>query len=433
MLRFFRRDPEKPAAPPAAPPGPEATARLNEGIALVHQGRIAEAEKSVLRALELDPSNAHAHCAIAGIRSKEGRHAEARAHYEAAVALDPDMAAAHCDLGLVLLLLGEAAQARESLRRAVALEPGNAAYRTNLRVVSGQFVPMWHFSMLHDDERNQAYDRAIRHDTRPGDLVFEIGTGAGLLAMMAARAGAQRVVTCEAVEALAQKAVEVIASNGLAAAIHVIAKRSDQLRIPEDLPKRADLLVSEIVSTTLIGEGLLPSVEDAKARLLEPGARIIPRAAKILGRLAGSPALDKCMRVGNISGFDLGEFNEFSPLKVHGADAELTYTYFSEPFEIFEFDFLARSSFPEERKELRIRVTGSGLCAGVLQWFRLDLAPDAHYENAPGADGSVRRTGHWQQVLHTFAEPVRVEAGQVLRLAAAHNRSNLFLYLEADR
>ena len=42
-----------------------------------------------------------------------------------------------------------------------------------------------------------AYDAALRRAIRPGCRVLEIGTGSGLLAMMAARAGAAQVVTCE--------------------------------------------------------------------------------------------------------------------------------------------------------------------------------------------------------------------------------------------
>ena len=39
--------------------------------------------------------------------------------------------------------------------------------------------------MVNDDERNQAYDLALRRAVKPGDLVLEIGTGSGLVAMMA--------------------------------------------------------------------------------------------------------------------------------------------------------------------------------------------------------------------------------------------------------
>ena len=58
--------------------------------------------------------------------------------------------------------------------------------------------------MINDDERNAAYERALARAVTPDSVVFEIGTGSGLVAMMAARAGARLVVTCEAVPVLAE-------------------------------------------------------------------------------------------------------------------------------------------------------------------------------------------------------------------------------------
>lgn len=52
--------------------------------------------------------------------------------------------------------------------------------------------------------------------------MFEIGTGSGLLAMMAARLGASSVTTCEAEPLLAATGKELIAANGLSAKIVAI-------------------------------------------------------------------------------------------------------------------------------------------------------------------------------------------------------------------
>jgi protein arginine N-methyltransferase 7 len=59
-------------------------------------------------------------------------------------------------------------------------------------------------SMLHDTRRNDAYFRAIRaavHEFREREhrspIVCDIGTGTGLLAMMAAKSGARHVFAFE--------------------------------------------------------------------------------------------------------------------------------------------------------------------------------------------------------------------------------------------
>ena len=78
------------------------------------------------------------------------------------------------------------------------------------------FVPRWHFPMLGDKLRNRAYSAAIASKVKPGDVVLDIGCGAGLTAMLAARAGAKHVYTCEQQPLIAQAESRVIEENGLA-------------------------------------------------------------------------------------------------------------------------------------------------------------------------------------------------------------------------
>src|ERR1035438_7368739 len=108
-------------------------------------------------------------------------------------------------------------------------------------------IPRWHFAMLNDLERNNVYLTALERQVSPGSLVLDIGSGTGLLAMIAARANAGSVITCEANPVLAQMARSIIDQNGLSDRITVIPKRSTDLQIGVDLPRRADLIVSEIV------------------------------------------------------------------------------------------------------------------------------------------------------------------------------------------
>ena len=111
--------------------------------------------------------------------------------------------------------------------------------------------------MLADTARNDAFERAIAKAARGRRLVLDIGTGSGLLAMMAARAGARRVVACEAIRPLAQVATRIVAQNGFADRITVIAKRSTELAVGQNLSEPADLLISEVqrIEATL-GRGL---------------------------------------------------------------------------------------------------------------------------------------------------------------------------------
>src|SRR5262245_27922181 len=75
-------------------------------------------------------------------------------------------------------------------------------------------VPSWHFRIVRDEVRNGGYESALARAITPGCRVIEIGTGTGLLAMMAARAGARTVVTCEASPIVARLARDIIEVNG---------------------------------------------------------------------------------------------------------------------------------------------------------------------------------------------------------------------------
>ena len=78
----------------------------------------------------------------------------------------------------------------------------------------------------------RALMRAIRAYTRKhgrGPHVLDIGSGTGLLAMMAARGGARKVTTVEMVPAICVVAEQIIERNGYSDVVNVINIRSDQL------------------------------------------------------------------------------------------------------------------------------------------------------------------------------------------------------------
>lgn len=177
----------------------------------------------------------------------------------------------------------------------------------------------WHFPMVNDRDRNDAYDQAIRRAVQrkqqtnpPGaDLqVLDIGSGSGLLAMMAARAGASRVTTVEVDGAMAQVAKKIVATNSLNSRVQCVHNRSTELRIPEDMPTKADIIVSEILGTGLLDEGIRPTVCDALARLAAKNAVFIPSGATLLAQLVESKELRDQAVANETLGFDLSALTD---------------------------------------------------------------------------------------------------------------------------
>jgi type II protein arginine methyltransferase len=284
--------------------------------------------------------------------------------------------------------------------------------------------------MMNEQERNKAYYQALESVVTPEKLVLEIGTGSGLLAMMIARLGARRIVTCEAVELIADTARRIVKRNHYQDQITVLAKLSSAVELDQDLPGKADVLVHEIFASDLLGEHLLDAIEDAKQRLLKPDGHVLPSAASIMIALVGGAELGQHLRVEESFGFDLRDFNAINakrgPLYRHDLETLLL----SDDVEAFRFDFLNDATFPAESKVIEIEVKESGLCYGVIQWIRIELSRDVHFENHPSRR---RPIANWQNIVHRFDEPIHLEAGAVVSITAAHNRQQPWFELTDER
>ena len=196
-----------------------------------------------------------------------------------------------------------------SYRQCLELDPTWVKALAGLNEALSHLVPLWHVPMMNDSHRNDAYFSALRHAVTPDTHVLEIGTGSGLLAMMAAGLGARQVTTCEVVAEIAEAARAIVADNGFSPRVTVVNKKSTAMVIGKDMDERADLLVSEILASEFLGEGVLNSIEDGKRRLLKPGGKIIPARGSIQFALFGGVDIEKNIRVDTVSGFDLSGFN----------------------------------------------------------------------------------------------------------------------------
>jgi len=139
-------------------------------------------------------------------------------------------------------------------------------------------APEVHISVLNDRVRTETFIRAIEAVVRPGDIVVDIGTGTGVLAVAAARAGARHVYAIEATE-VGRAAQEVFAANDFADRITLLPGWSSQVELPE----RANVLIAEIIGNDPVEEGVMETFADARTRFLTPDARIIPHRVQVLG------------------------------------------------------------------------------------------------------------------------------------------------------
>jgi len=241
--------------------------------------------------------------------------------------------------------------------------------------------------------------------------ILEIGTGAGLLSLLAARAGAN-VITCEANPVVAAAAREIARRNGLADRITIISKYSTDLEIGQDLAEPADMLMSELFDDALFGDSIIEVIADARGRLIRPGAAILPPRAELRCALV---ALDQPAEwpLGMVEGFDLSPFNLLAaPLptvlraRMDGAIPR------SAPASLLAMDFEASAFGPTQ--ETRTLISDGGVIHGVAQWLRVDFGAGVVFENSPFDESR----SHWGAPIHPLAEPIATVAGEAIAVTA---------------
>ncbi len=156
--------------------------------------------------------------------------------------------------------------------------------------------------MIADKGRTSAYARALESLVVPESVVLDIGTGAGILALLACRAGAARVYAVEAGGVIAV-AREAAAANGFADRIRFIQAESTAV----DLPERVDGIVSDIHGVLPLFQSSVVSILDARERLLKPGGWIVPERETLWAALFTSvPTHQQVVEAWNTEyGFDL--------------------------------------------------------------------------------------------------------------------------------
>ena len=312
----------------------------------------------------------------------------------------------------------------ELLSKALGIDPLHHEAQVLRERLHQVCVPRWHFPMLADAARNSAYARAIRAKVRPGDVVLDIGCGAGLTSMIAARAGAAHVYACEHQPLIARAAERVIADNGLADRITIIPKLSHDIVIGKDMPEPADVVISEIVDTVLLGEGALATLSHAMTTLAKPDARTVPERGRLTAQLVESERLVQEWRPRTAEGFDLSAFHQFASV------AQITPSDFAtwglRPLgpksDLFRFDFANPDTRPAQ-VTTDLGCTDRGTIHAVLVGFEMDLAPGITLTN--GLDAG----GHWGRTAILLDRPCPGRNGDHVTITAQHDASQLSVFV----
>ncbi len=140
--------------------------------------------------------------------------------------------------------------------------------------------------MIKDPVRFHAFTEALRWTVKPGSAVLDVGTGPGIMALLACKFGARRVYAIES-DPVINVAREIAISNGFAGQIEFVEGLSTQVSLPE----RVNVIVSDLNGTLPWFQQHLRSVADARQRFLAPGGVMIPKKEIVwLGVAESQPA-----------------------------------------------------------------------------------------------------------------------------------------------
>lgn len=262
----------------------------------------------------------------------------------------------------------------------------------------GFLDPAEHAHMLLDRVRVDAYAAAIAAVVRPGDVVLDIGTGSGILALLAAKAGARRVFAVERT-GIAELARRHVADNGLGSVVEVI--RADLAEV-DALPERPRVIVGEVLGNFAPVEGQHRAYAAAR-RLAADGAVTIPaRYRMTFGALRATGLRDDLAALASVHGVRLDGLRErlrSRPAFVHADPAELLGPETDGPW-------IDAASAPPRELTATIEITSGGDVGGIGCGFVAELAPGVHLTTAITAPRTA-----WSQTLFPIDPPLPVRAG----------------------
>lgn len=257
------------------------------------------------------------------------------------------------------------------------------------------------FSMLHaamllgQKTRLAKFDKAIRQIVKPIDHVVDIGTGSGVLAIMAAKAGARKVTGIDINQESIEYAKQAAVLNGVEDKIEFVEKHVLDF-IPDE---RADVVICEMLSSILLIEQQVPASYHAVENILKPDGVIIPQNATIFIVPVKSPVM-----VDRFS-FEQLQFPRVVQTVMSDSTKDL-----ADLMILHEFDLTKPTSDYSIDKTFQFSIINNGVIQGLVGLFESQLYEDIKLNMEDG----------WKQLFIPLQEPVRVTTGDKFSIRVAY-------------
>jgi len=270
-------------------------------------------------------------------------------------------------------------------------------------MANGSYSLSGYGAMISDRIRMDAFAAALRAAIFPGAVVMDIGTGTGIMSVLAVQLGASKVYAIEP-DPVIQIAREIAVAN----------QCSEKIEFLEDISTnvtdriQADVIVSDMRGVLPLFGSHIPSVVDARRRFLAPGGKLIARrdriwaaaveAPEVYGKLVDPWSPDRLGQ--NMLAARPKVLNEFRRIRVKPEELVTTPKLWA------TLDYTSIVS-PDIRGLLEWRAERDGTAHGFLVWFDVELADGVNFSTGPESPETV-----YGAAFFPWQEPVRLIAGQ---------------------
>jgi protein arginine N-methyltransferase 1 len=266
--------------------------------------------------------------------------------------------------------------------------------------------------MIADALRMEAYASALRRAVKPGSVVVDLGSGPGLFALLACQMGARRVYAIEPdniIEAARQAAI----ANSYQERLVCIQDYSTRVTLPE----LADVIISDLRGILPWFHQHIPSITDARRRLLKPEGILIPQRDVVWAALVKAPE-EYSELVGpwedNRYGFDLSSARRF----VTNTWRKLRVTpeqLLVKPKQWCVLDY-SKLEDPDINGKIFWTITEGCTAHGLLVWFDTELIEGIGFSNGPGDAELV-----YGNAFFPFSYPIELVTGDEIAVTVSAN------------
>jgi len=262
--------------------------------------------------------------------------------------------------------------------------------------------------MLADAPRMDAYTAALRRAVKPDSVVLDLGCGPGVFALLACKFGARRVYAVEPDNVIGV-AREAAVANGCADRIEFFESLSTEITLPEP----ATVIISDLRGVLPWFEQHIPSIIDARERLLATGGVLIPRRDVLWATVVEAPEQYEDL-VGPWKRFDLD---------LSAAERLITNTWrksYLKPEQLLADPVCWTTIDYNEIKnadvhaEISWRAARNGTAHAVAVWFDSELTDGINFSNHPAAPKMIYGVG-----LFPFSQPIAITKGERIKVRLA--------------